>query len=129
MTAEPDAPEEILRQEGENFRSIMVSITPAGGLQLDAQDMGKLVEEVWGDSDYEFWVTIPPEGLAKLAKALVKKASQQRSQTVMERRYEQLPFLRVTAWTVLWRSKRGLRCWRPQLMKEEWMQEPPKEYC
>jgi hypothetical protein len=78
--------EEIFRQEGENFRSIMVSITEAGGLQLDAQDMGKLVEEVWGDSDYEFWVTIPPEGLAKLARALVKKLYAGRERAVDELR-------------------------------------------
>jgi len=82
--SELDQGEEIFRQEGEHFRSIMVRITEKGGLQLDAQDMGKLVEEIWGDSDYEFWVTIPPEGLAKLARALVKKLYASRERAVDE---------------------------------------------
>ena len=86
MTTQPEASEEIFRQEGENFRSIRLSIMPSGGLQLDTQDMGRLVEEVWGDSDYEFWVTIPPEGLAKLARALVKKLYAGRENAVDELR-------------------------------------------
>ena len=46
--------EEIFRQEGDKFRSICVTLEPDGTLMLDAQDMGPLVKEVWGDSDYEF---------------------------------------------------------------------------
>jgi len=53
--------EEIYRQEGENFRSVMITLEADGSLQIDTQDMGPLVEEVWGDSDYEFWRRIPPE--------------------------------------------------------------------
>lgn len=64
---------ELYRQEGDNFRSVMVTLDAAGGLKVDAQDMGKLVEEYWGDSDYEFWVTIPPQEAAKLAYALIRK--------------------------------------------------------
>ena len=35
--------EEIFREEGENFRSVMVTLEPGGGLMMDTQDMGKLV--------------------------------------------------------------------------------------
>ena len=77
MSGQDDDPpftgEEIFRQEGEHFRSIVVRMTRDGGLEVEAQDMGKLVEEVWGDSDYEFWVKVPPEAVPRLAMALVKK--------------------------------------------------------
>ncbi len=78
--------EEIYRQEGESFRSIMVTLSPSGRLKLDAQDMGKFVEEYWGDSDYEFWITIPPEAAAKLAYVLLKKLYAGREQAVTELR-------------------------------------------
>lgn len=64
---------EIYREELPNFRSVMVTLEPKGGLKVDAQDMGPVAEEFWGDSDYEFWVLIPPEGAARLAYALIRK--------------------------------------------------------
>jgi hypothetical protein len=76
--------EEIFRQEGENFRSIMVTLEADGVLQVDAQDMGPLVKEVWGDSDYEFWCRIPPEAIGKLAYALIRKHYAGREQAVDE---------------------------------------------
>jgi hypothetical protein len=76
--------EEIFRQEGENFRSIMITLEADGTLQIDAQDMGKLVQEVWGDSDYEFWCRIPPEVMGRLAYALLKKHYAGRERAVDE---------------------------------------------
>jgi hypothetical protein len=76
--------EEIFRQEGDNFRSIMVTLEADGVLQVDAQDMGPLVKEVWGDSDYEFWCRIPPEAVGKLAYALIRKHYAGREQAVDE---------------------------------------------
>jgi hypothetical protein len=76
--------EEIYRQEGENFRSVMITLEADGSLQIDAQDMGPLVEEWWGDSDYEFWCRIPPEAAAKLAYALLRKHYTGREQGVEE---------------------------------------------
>lgn len=78
--------EEIFRKEGDNFRSIIATLEADGTLMLDAQDMGPLVKEVWGDSDYEFWCRIPPEGAAKLAYALLKKLYANREQAVDELR-------------------------------------------
>jgi hypothetical protein len=78
--------EEIYRQEGDNFRSIRVTLDADGALTLDAQDMGPLVKEVWGDSDYEFWCRIPPEAAAKLAYALLKKLYANREHAVDELR-------------------------------------------
>ena len=78
--------EEIFRQEGGNFRSICVTLEPDGALMLDAQDMGPLVKEVWGDSDYEFWRRIPSEAAARLAFALLRKLYANREQAVDELR-------------------------------------------
>jgi hypothetical protein len=78
--------EEIFRQEGESFRSVCVTLEPDGTLMLDAQDMGPLVKEVWGDSDYEFWCRVPPAAVGKLAFVLLKKLYAGREQAVDEMR-------------------------------------------
>jgi hypothetical protein len=64
---------EIYRQEGENFRAVNVSVDADGSVRLHAQDMGKRVEEIWGDSDYEFWVHVPSAEIHKLAFALLRE--------------------------------------------------------
>lgn len=78
--------EELFRRDGDNFRSIRVTLEPDGTLMLDAQDMGKLVQEIWGDSDYEFWCRVPPEAAGKLAFVLLKKLYAGREQAVDELR-------------------------------------------
>jgi hypothetical protein len=82
--ASPEISEEIFRTELPNFRSIIVTLDASGGFKIDAQDMGPTVEEFWGDSDYEFWVTVPPEAMAKLAYALAKKLYAGRARAVDE---------------------------------------------
>ena len=77
---------EIFRQEGDNFRSVCVTLEVDGTLMLDAQDMGPLVKEIWGDSDYEFWCRVPPEAAGKLAFVLLKKLYAGREQAVDELR-------------------------------------------
>ena len=54
---------EIYRQNGDPFRSIRLCVCPDGSIKMDAQDKGKLVEEIWGDDDYEFWVNVPVTAL------------------------------------------------------------------
>jgi hypothetical protein len=77
---------EIYRQEGAEFRSVRLSVRPDGSLCLDAQDMGKLVKEIWGDDDYEFWVDIPATALPKLVFALIREKYSGRSRAVDELR-------------------------------------------
>lgn len=60
---------ELFRQEGENFRSVRATLED-GKLTIDTQDMGPLVEEFWGDSDYEFWTIVPKEAWGELLMAL-----------------------------------------------------------
>ena len=60
---------ELFRQEGENFRSVYATLE-AEKFTTDTQDMGKLVEEMWGDSDYEFWTIVPKDSWGQLLMAL-----------------------------------------------------------
>jgi hypothetical protein len=75
---------ELYRQEGENFRSVRLTVHSDGSVRLDAQDMGKVVEEMWGDDDYEFWVDVPATALHKLVFALIREKYLGRSGSVDE---------------------------------------------
>jgi hypothetical protein len=65
--------EEIFREEVPNFRSINLDVSETGAVKIEAQDMGKVVEEMWGNSDYEFWVEIPESEVQGLLFALLKE--------------------------------------------------------
>ena len=75
---------EIYRQEGAEFRSVRLSVGADGSVSLDAQDMGKLTEEIWGDGDYEFGVDVPATALPKLVFALVREKYSGQSRAVDE---------------------------------------------
>ncbi|MBL6938692.1 MAG: hypothetical protein ISS15_09850 [Alphaproteobacteria bacterium] len=64
---------EIAREKhGEDSRSVRLSIEASGAVLVDAQDLGRLVEATFGDGDYEFWVRVKPDALARLAFELLK---------------------------------------------------------
>jgi hypothetical protein len=75
---------ELYRQEGEQFRSVRLSVKPDGAVRLDAQDMGEIVERTWGDDDYEFWVDVPPTSIRKLLFALLRDRYADRAGAVDE---------------------------------------------
>ena len=75
---------ELYRQEGDSFRSVRLSVNPDGSIRLEAQDMGKYVEEVWGDSDYEFWVDVSASAIRKLVFALLREKYGGRERAVDE---------------------------------------------
>jgi hypothetical protein len=75
---------ELYRQESDSFRSIRLSVNPDGSIRLDAQDMGKHVEEVWGDSDYEFLVDVSASAIRKLVFALLREKYVGRERAVDE---------------------------------------------
>ena len=64
---------EIARQEGKQFRSVRLNLEETGAIKLEAQDMGPKVEEIWGDSDYEFWVHVPAAAVGALAFELLRE--------------------------------------------------------
>ena len=75
---------EVFRKEGDPFRSVNLSINADGSVRLEAQDMGTRVEEIWGDSDYEFWVDVPATALCKLVFALLREKYAGRDKAVDE---------------------------------------------
>lgn len=72
------------REDGGSARSIHLSVHADGSVRLEAYDSGSSVEEVWGDSDYEFWVTVPATALRKLAFALLREKYVGRDRAVDE---------------------------------------------
>jgi len=54
-------------------RVIWIETSPEGAVTLMAQDLGKRVEEIWGDSDYEFWFGVKAEQKDALLIALLKE--------------------------------------------------------
>ena len=64
---------EIARQEGTEFRSVRLALEDDGTIKMDAQDIGPIVTQIWGDDDYEFWVRVPPASLPKLAFELLRE--------------------------------------------------------
>ncbi len=57
-------------------------------LIVDGYDTGKKVEEYWGDSDYEYSITIPASGVAKLYTILNVWAGDRQSLLVeLQKRY------------------------------------------
>lgn len=74
---------EIYREEGENFRSLMVE-TCDTYLRVSGQDMGKLVKEILGASEYEFWATVPQDAVLDLAIALIRHHYSGRADAVNE---------------------------------------------
>ncbi|SRR6266568_4757045 len=75
---------ELYRQDGSEFRSVRLSVGADGAVRLDTQDMGKMVEQTWGDDDYEFWVDVPGSEIQKLVFALLRDRYAGRSSAVDE---------------------------------------------
>ena len=49
---------EICRQEGDEFRSVRLTIEDDGAIKMDAQDIGPTVAQIWDEDEYEFWVRV-----------------------------------------------------------------------
>jgi len=50
---------ELVNRRGSTSIHIDVHIKENGDLLFSGQDIGKAPEEIFGDSDYEYWLTIP----------------------------------------------------------------------
>jgi hypothetical protein len=64
---------EIARREGTEFTRVDLRLADDGAIYLEGQDIGPIVEQVWGDTDYEYWVRVVPAALAKLAFELLRE--------------------------------------------------------
>lgn len=57
---------------GETSIHIRAAILANGDLELAGQDIGKAPLEVFGDSDYEYWLTVPAAQKDSLLLALLE---------------------------------------------------------
>lgn len=64
--------DELFREGGTNSRVVRLRMEP-DRLVVETQDLGPLAEEMWGDTDYEFWTSVSREHWGALAAALVKE--------------------------------------------------------
>jgi len=72
---------ELTRQEGEEFRSVRLSVS-AAGLRLSAQDIGAAAQRVWGRDEHEAWVDVSGAAVPALVLALLKEKFAGRSDAV-----------------------------------------------
>ena len=58
---------------GETSRYIQAEIRQDGDLVLSGQDVGRAPKEIWGDSDYEWWVSVSSNDKDDVLLALLEK--------------------------------------------------------
>lgn len=62
------------RRSGEKEHYVLDAVIKDNGdLSLEGFDIGEFVKEYWGDSDYEYWLTIKAEHLPTLLLHLLKE--------------------------------------------------------
>jgi len=66
-------PIKLVNQGGSTSIHIDVRITENGDLRFSGQDIGDAPEEIFGDLDYEYWLTVPAAEKDKLLLALIEK--------------------------------------------------------
>jgi hypothetical protein len=64
---------QLVRREGPTSIYIRAWITPGGDLRLAGQDIGEAPKRVFGDSDYEYWLTVPSVRKDDLLRALLER--------------------------------------------------------
>jgi hypothetical protein len=60
-------------EAGETSRYIQAEIRQDGDLVLSGQDVGRAPREFWGDSDYEWWVSVSSNHKDDVLLALLEK--------------------------------------------------------
>ena len=61
----------LVEQPGETSLRITAAVLANGDLQIAGQDIGKAPSEVFGDSDYEYWLTVAAAHKDALLLALI----------------------------------------------------------
>lgn len=62
----------------------------SGNLVIEGYDIGKTVEDYWGDSDYEYTTTIPPDEVEKLYSILnIQPGARSELLTYLQEHYNQ----------------------------------------
>ena len=55
------------QKEGSEKRSVLLTFRDDGSIQMHTYDDSQAALKIWGKEDYEFWVTVPPDAIPKLA--------------------------------------------------------------
>lgn len=58
-----------------------------GELHISGQDIGEAAEEFWGDSDYEYWLTIPEKDTRKFFKLICADSPGKDPLTVLQKKF------------------------------------------
>ena len=66
-------PIKLVSQGGATSIHIDMRIDENADLLFSGQDIGSAPEEIFGDSDYEYWLTVPSAEKDKLLLALIEK--------------------------------------------------------
>jgi len=66
-------PIKLVSQGGSTSIHIDMRIDENGDLLFSGQDIGNAPEEIFGDSDYEYWLTVPASEKDRLLLALLEK--------------------------------------------------------
>jgi hypothetical protein len=66
-------PVQLVSKGGDTSIYIDVCIKDNGDLLFSGQDIGNAPEEIFGDIDYEYWLTVPAAEKDKLLLALIEK--------------------------------------------------------
>ena len=66
-------PVKLVSKGGDTSIHIDVRIKENGDLLFSGQDIGDAPEEIFGDIDYEYWLTVPASEKDRLLLALIEK--------------------------------------------------------
>jgi len=75
---------ELASQQGSETRIVKLQLQADGGVRLHAYDKGATAKLTFGRDEYEFWVTVPPEAVSRLAFELLREKFAGRLQAVTE---------------------------------------------
>ena len=58
-----------------------------GELTISGQDIGQAADDFWGDNDYEYWLTLPPESAEKFFKLICANSPGEDLLDVLQKRF------------------------------------------
>ena len=74
----------LVRQGGATSIHIDVRIDDKGNLLFSGQDIGDAPDEIFGDLDYEYWLTVPAAEKDRVLLALIEKVYRGNATVVSE---------------------------------------------
>ena len=75
---------ELATTEGAEARTVRLQLQADGGVRLHTYDKAAKASLTLTRSEYEFWVTVPPDAVARLAFELLREKYEGRLQAVTE---------------------------------------------